>query len=71
MNDRDPTYSDYRFQNLFLFNTKYDVGGLLKALQQRGLLQSLAEPNLIAYNGKEAIKLEDRLWVIPMGQLLE
>jgi len=23
MNDRDPTYSDYRFQNLFLFNTGY------------------------------------------------
>src|SRR5207244_2491705 len=25
-----------------------------KALQTRGLLQSLAEPNLIAYNGREA-----------------
>ncbi|MFN7917559.1 MAG: type II and III secretion system protein family protein [Vicinamibacterales bacterium] len=46
------TFSDYL--NLFVFNTKYNVGGLLKALQGRGLLQSLAEPNLIAYNGKEA-----------------
>ena len=46
------TFSD--FLNLFVFNTKYNVGGLLKALQSRGLLQSLAEPNLIAYNGKEA-----------------
>ncbi|MES1256722.1 MAG: type II and III secretion system protein family protein, partial [Acidobacteriota bacterium] len=46
------TFSD--FLNLFLFNTKYDVGALLKALQTRGNLQSLAEPNLIAYNGQEA-----------------
>ncbi|MGC4081818.1 MAG: type II and III secretion system protein family protein [Vicinamibacterales bacterium] len=46
------TFSD--FLNLFVFNNKYNVGGLLRALQSRGLLQSLAEPNLIAYNGKEA-----------------
>lgn len=46
------TFSD--FLNLFVFNTKYNVGGLLKALQTGGYLQSLAEPNLIAYNGKEA-----------------
>jgi pilus assembly protein CpaC len=46
------TFSDYL--NFFLFNRKYDVGGLLKALQTKGLLQSLAEPNLIAYNGQEA-----------------
>ena len=30
------------------------VRGVLKALQSRGFLQSLAEPNLIAYNGEEA-----------------
>lgn len=40
--------------NLFVFSTKFDVGALLKALQTRGYLQSLAEPNLIAYNGQEA-----------------
>jgi pilus assembly protein CpaC len=50
--DGTTTFSD--FLNLFLFNTKYDVGALLKALQTRGNLQSLAEPNLIAYNGQEA-----------------
>jgi pilus assembly protein CpaC len=27
---------------------------LIKALRGRGLFQSLAEPNLIAYNGQEA-----------------
>jgi len=25
---------------------------------------------VLAYNGREAVKLEDRLWVIPMGQLI-
>ncbi len=40
--------------NLFLFNTKYDAGAVIRALQTKGLFQSLAEPNLIAYNGQEA-----------------
>jgi pilus assembly protein CpaC len=40
--------------NLFLFNSKYDVGAVIRALQTKGLFQSLAEPNLIAYNGQEA-----------------
>ena len=26
---------------------------------------------VLAYNGKEAVKLDDKLWAIPMGQLLE
>ncbi len=46
------SFSD--FLNLFLFNTRYDIGAAVRALQNRGLLQSLAEPNLIAYNGQEA-----------------
>ncbi len=46
------TFSD--FLNLFVFNTKYNVGTLIRALQTRGLFQSLAEPNLIAQNGREA-----------------
>jgi pilus assembly protein CpaC len=45
-------FSDYL--NLFLFNTNYDFGAVLRALQTKGLLQSLAEPNLIAYNGQQA-----------------
>src|SRR5690606_8509153 len=50
--DDELVFSD--FLNIFLFNTKYNVGGLLKALKQTGYFQSLAEPNLIAYNGQEA-----------------
>ena len=46
------TFSD--FLNLFLFNNKYNIGTVIKALQEKGLFQSLAEPNLIATNGKEA-----------------
>lgn len=60
------TFSD--FLNLFVFNTKYNVGGLLKALQTRGFLQSLAEPNLIAYNGKEASFLAGGEIPVPVVQ---
>jgi pilus assembly protein CpaC len=60
------TFSD--FLNLFVFNTKYNVGGLLKALQTRGLLQSLAEPNLIAYNGREASFLAGGEVPVPVVQ---
>ena len=42
------------FMNLFYFHRGEGIGGVLKALQGRGFLQSLAEPNLIAYNGQEA-----------------
>ena len=45
-------FSDYL--NLFLFDAKNQIGAVVKALQGRGVFQSLAEPNLIALNGKEA-----------------
>jgi len=46
------TFGD--FLNIFVLNQKYDLGALIRALRTRGLFQSLAEPNLIAYNGQEA-----------------
>ncbi len=46
------TFGD--FLNVFLLSQKYDLGALIRALRSRGLFQSLAEPNLIAYNGQEA-----------------
>ena len=46
------TFGD--FLNIFLFSEKYDFGAVVRALRTRGLFQSLAEPNLIAYNGQEA-----------------
>ena len=60
------TFSD--FLNLFVFNTRFNVGGLMKALQSKGLLQSLAEPNLIAYNGREASFLAGGEIPVPVVQ---
>jgi pilus assembly protein CpaC len=42
------------FLNLFFFSREEGIGAIIKALQSRGFFQSLAEPNLIAYNGEEA-----------------
>ena len=46
------TFGD--FLNIFLLSQKYDLGALIRALRSKGLFQSLAEPNLIAYNGQDA-----------------
>ena len=53
------------FLNLFLFNNKYNVGTLIKALKQNGYFQSLAEPNLIAYNNQEASFLAGGEFPVP------
>jgi pilus assembly protein CpaC len=42
------------FLNLFVLNTKEGLGGVVRALQNKGLFQSLAEPNLVSTSGKEA-----------------
>ena len=56
------------FLNLFFFDSKHGIGGVLKALQQTGGFQSLAEPNLIAYNGQEASFLAGGEFPIPVVQ---
>ena len=60
------TFSD--FLNVFLFNTKHGVGAVVKALSSKGLFQSLAEPNLIASNGKEASFLAGGEYPYPVVQ---
>ena len=60
------TFSD--FLNLFLFSQKYDLGAVIKALQTKGLFQSLAEPNLVAESGKEASFLAGGEFPIPVAQ---
>jgi pilus assembly protein CpaC len=61
------------FLNIFLFNTQWNAGALVRALKQTGHFQSLAEPNLIAYNGKEASFLAGGEFPVPivtaLGQL--
>ena len=54
------------FLNIFLFNTNWNVGTLIRALKQTGYFQSLAEPNLIAYNGKEASFLAGGEFPVPV-----
>jgi pilus assembly protein CpaC len=60
------TFSD--FLNLFLFSEKYDVGAMVRALQTKGLFQSLAEPNLVAESGKEASFLAGGEFPVPIAQ---
>jgi pilus assembly protein CpaC len=56
------------FLNLFFFNQKYDLGAVIRAMQQRGLFQSLAEPNLVAESGKEASFLAGGEFPVPIAQ---
>jgi pilus assembly protein CpaC len=60
------TFSD--FLNFFLFNTKNDIGAVVKAMQSKGLFQSLAEPNLVAESGKEASFLAGGEFPVPIAQ---
>ena len=60
------TFSD--FLNVFVFNSKHGVGAVIRALQTKGLFQSLAEPNLITVNGKEASFLAGGEYPYPVAQ---
>lgn len=46
------TFSD--LLNIFLYNKNINLGTTIKALEAKGVLQMLAEPNLLAENGKQA-----------------
>ena len=54
--------------NLFLFRPDIHLGATIRALQQKNLLQILAEPNLIAVNGKEASFLAGGEFPFPIVQ---
>lgn len=54
--------------NLFVFRPDLNLGLAIKALQTKSLLQILAEPNLIAVNGKEASFLAGGEFPIPIAQ---
>jgi pilus assembly protein CpaC len=60
------TFSD--FLNFFVLSERYDLGLLVRALQTRGLFESLAEPNLVAESGKEASFLAGGEFPIPVAQ---
>lgn len=54
--------------NLFLFRPDIHLGAVVQALEQKNLLQILAEPNLIAVNGKEASFLAGGEFPFPIVQ---
>ncbi len=54
--------------NLFLFRSDINFGAVVEALETRNLLQILAEPNLIAVNGKEASFLAGGQFPFPIVQ---
>ena len=56
------------FLNLMFFDKQEGIGGVLRALESRGGFQSLAEPNLIAYNGQEASFLAGGEFPVPIVQ---
>ncbi|OLC80494.1 MAG: hypothetical protein AUH72_11405, partial [Acidobacteria bacterium 13_1_40CM_4_65_8] len=56
------------FLNFFLWDFKHDLGAVIKALQNKGLFQSLAEPNLVAESGKEASFLAGGEIPVPIAQ---
>ncbi len=54
--------------NLFLFRPDLHFGAVIEALQTKNLLQILAEPNLIAVNGKKASFLAGGQFPFPIVQ---
>ncbi|HYE26336.1 MAG TPA: type II and III secretion system protein family protein [Clostridia bacterium] len=54
--------------NVFVFNPDIHLGAFIRLLQQKNVLQILAEPNLIALNGKEASFLAGGEFPIPIVQ---
>ncbi len=54
--------------NIFAFRPDLNLAGFVRALQSKGMLQILAEPNLVTTNGKEASFLVGGEFPIPILQ---
>src|SRR5438270_1164164 len=63
-----PTVNISDFLNVFVTRTDVNIGAVIKAMQQKNLLQILAERNLIAVNGKEASFLAGGEFPFPVVQ---
>lgn len=62
------TFSISDALNLFAFHPDINIGAFIKALQAEGVLQILAEPNLVTTNGKEASFLVGGEFPVPILQ---
>jgi pilus assembly protein CpaC len=56
------------FLNLFFFRPDLNLGATIRALEQRNLLEVLAEPNVLATNGKQASFLAGGQFPYPVVQ---
>ena len=54
--------------NVFAFRPDLNLAATIRALQSQGLIQILAEPNLIATSGKEAVFLSGGEFPVPVVQ---
>lgn len=63
----EQTFSDVT--NLYLFDRGSEIGAFIRALQGRGLFKSLAEPNLLAMDGKKASFLAGGEFPYPVPQV--
>jgi len=64
----ETTFSFTDVLNLFLFRPDLNLGATLRALQQKSVLQILAEPNLMALNGRPARFLAGGEFPFPVVQ---
>ncbi len=62
----EQTFSDV--VNLYLFSPDAQLGLFIRALQSKGMFRSLAEPNLLALDGKEASFLAGGEFPYPVPQ---
>ncbi len=62
------TFSITDALNIFAFRPDINIGAFIKALQADGVLQILAEPNLVTTNGKEASFLVGGEFPVPILQ---
>jgi len=60
------TFSD--FLNLFFFRPDLNLGATIRALEQRNILELLAEPNVLTENGKQASFLAGGQFPYPVVQ---
>jgi len=67
--DQSGVFSFSDALNIFLFRNDIHLGAIIQALESRRLLQMLAEPNLLAINGKMASFVQGGEFPFPMVQL--
>jgi pilus assembly protein CpaC len=66
--DQTGTFSLSDALNIFLFRKDLNLGAAIKALEGRNLLETLAEPNVLAINGKPASFVSGGEFPFPMVQ---